>query len=203
MKFISEHYTIPDSLEEKPSRARKRDLKSLIEWIKELEAQEISLKQIENQFLETRDSALLEPFKAKDKSSKITLKEPIEGSVYLSNIPELIANATDEQDRQICERIKNNLIEDAKLFNPNAEIITVEATDGSQLLAVIGVDFEAFCAFRELRDQERKVEREIERAQRDLNNAVVSSKAPEETQTYVPNSRNIGIHTLMEKVKSR
>lgn len=137
------------------------------------------LKQIESLFLETGDIQWLKDFQPEIKPYRITLKEPIEGHFYLSDIPEYINNATDSRKKQNAGRVLENIRQDAAIFNPKAEIRIVETTDGKQFLAIIGVDFNAFDSFRVLRNQERKVERDIATAKQALTKEIANASLGE------------------------
>lgn len=185
MTFTSEIHESLAVPEEVP-RTGKRDIKNLLESLKEMEEEKERLKQVESRFLTTRDVELLKPF-APDKRdiSRMTLKEPITEPHYLCNIPELREEAKTDADKQLCDQLMQRLREDVKLFNPDAEIRTVEKTDGSKSLAVVGVDFKEFAAFVRLRYEERKVERDMARTQRDLVEAI-ANQPTKESHSYIP-----------------
>lgn len=177
MELAAEHYS-PDITEAAPC-TYKRNIQELMQWLRELEEKEKALKQVEGEFLRTRNEELLKPFQFKGERNLVKLKEPIEGPFYLSDIPEYINNASDSRKKQNAGRVLENIRQDAAIFNPKAEIRIVETTDGKQFLAIIGVDFNAFDSFRVLRNQERKVERDIAKATQALTEKIANASLGE------------------------
>ena len=192
MPSTLEIHETPHYPEEVP-RTDKRDIKSLMECIKELEEEAERLRQVEGKFLATRNAELLKPFALDERGiDYVTLKEPIAKPHYLSNIVELYEKSETDEERQMRKQLMQWLEEDAKLFNPDAEIRIVENTDGSKSLAVIGVDFDEFLGFHKLRDKERQLEHNIARTQRDLGEVITNHLTEEShscTSAIVPNCR--------------
>ena len=119
------------------------------------------LKKIEEEFLDTRRPELLVDFKPDREIEQVKLEKPIADLHYLADIPECIKNAANDQEKNHYKQIEENIREDAKLFNAQADVQIVEKKDGTQSLAVIGVDPKLFRAFHELRDRERTAQKEI------------------------------------------
>ena len=190
MPSTSEIHETPYYPEEVP-HTDKRDIKSLLESLKEMEEEAERLRQIESRFIATRNAELLKSFVPDERGiDYVTLKEPIAEPHYLSDIVELHEKSKTDEERQVREQLMQWLKEDAKLFNPDAEIRIVEKTDGSKSLAVIGVDFDEFRGFHKLRDKERQLEHNIARTQRDLGEAITNHLTEEShsyTSAIVPN----------------
>lgn len=167
------------NITESVPRPCKHNIGELMQWLQELEKKEKALRQVEDEFLRTRNEELLKPFPPETKTNLVELKEKIEDPVYLCDIPESIKNASNPKEKQFYEMMRENIIEDAKLFNPKAEIKIVDKTDGSQSMAVIGVDYEAFRSFRALRNEERKVKNEIAATTADLKTAIATTPVKE------------------------
>ena len=161
MESVLERYEQPNDLPPEDKQWRTRPAYILEPLLENLEKLWKKLKHIEEKFLDTRKPELLAEFKPDTDPVTVKVEKSLGKSYYLSDIPELIKNTSDDKIQKVNQKIKDDLIEDALLFNSKAEIREIKTKEGKLALAIIGVDFDIFDAFRVLRDAERKAEHDL------------------------------------------
>lgn len=176
MSEIHESLSVPEEV----PRTEKRDIKRLMESLKEMEEEAERLRQIERRFLTTREAELLKPFDPKTPIVIEELKEAITEPLYLSSRVVEEAKSGNEVAIKAMEHIRN----DARLFNPDAEVRIVELADGREALAVIGVDFKEFRSFLKLREEERKTQYQMEEARQQLSQNILNSQVETHNISY-------------------